>query len=211
MRTFALLAFLAAYASGTEIKSDEGTVDIEADAEDIVDAALDDAGADLDAEVADVEGADLAEEGDDAAIEEGISDEALAASIDGALAQANENGEESKKNPKEDEPIPDNYRPPPKQDIKRKERRERPNIHDHPLLKSMDLSFVGGFNDGRTKKKGPIGLLGEMGKAQRQGQYGFTPAHVQPAPVAYAHPQSPYGVQPVYGQPVYAQPRPVYG
>ena len=31
--------------------------------------------------------------GADAAIEGGISDEALAASIDGALAQANENGE----------------------------------------------------------------------------------------------------------------------
>ena len=101
--------------------------------------------------------------GDDELIEEGPSNEDLAASIDGALALADENGEGEKEVKPEDEPIPDNYRPPPKQDIKRKERRERPNIHNHPLLKSMDLSFVGGFNDGRAKKKGPIGLLGEMG------------------------------------------------
>merc|ERR1712051_780377 len=138
---------------------------------------------------------------------EGVSDDELAASIDGALAQADENGEQKKKDPHADEPIPDNYRPPPKQDVKRKERRERPNIHNHPLLKSMDLSFVGGFNDGRAKQKGPIGLLGEMGRAQRQGQYGFTLAHTQQP--AYAAP-SPYGAQPVYGQPVYAQPSP-YG
>ena len=40
--------------------------------------------------------------------------------------------------------IPNNYRPPPKQNQKPRERRERPNIFDHGLLKSMDLSFVGG-------------------------------------------------------------------
>merc|ERR1711971_271747 len=146
-----------------------GDIDSGVDAVDGISGAL----ADVDASLPADDGIELAG-GDDEAIAEGISDEALTASIDGALAQADENGSsEQKKNPQEDEPIPDNYRPPPKQDVKRKERRERPNIHNHPLLKSMDLSFVGGFNDGRAKKKGPIGLLGEMGKAQRQGQYGF--------------------------------------
>ena len=178
MRTFALLAFLAAYASGTELKGDDATADVKADAAaaaDAVDAALDDASKDLEAASDAVDGE--AATGDDAG--KAVTDEDLAASIDGALAQADENGEQKKKDPHADEPVPDNYRPPPKQNVKRKERRERPNIHNHPLLKSMDLSFVGGFNDGRAKKKGPIGLLGEMGKAQRQGQYGFTPAHVQ--------------------------------
>ena len=178
MRTFALLAFLAAYASGTELKGDDATADVKADAaaaSDAVDAALDEASKDVEAASDAVDGE--AAKGDDAG--KAVTDEDLAASIDGALAQANENGEQKKKNPHDDEPVPDNYRPPPKQNVKRKERRERPNIHNHPLLKSMDLSFVGGFNDGRAKKTGPIGLLGEMGKAQRQGQYGFTPAHVQ--------------------------------
>ena len=151
MRTFALLAFLAAYASGTELKGDDATADVKADAaaaSDAVDAALDDASKDLESASDAVDGE--AAKGDDAG--KGPTDDELAASIDGALAQADENGEQKKKNPHEDEPVPDNYRPPPKQDVKRKERRERPNIHDHPLLKSMDLSFVGGFNDGRAKK-----------------------------------------------------------
>ena len=186
------MAFLAAYASGVEIKGDDTVDTAIADKGDAIDDALDSASKELDKEIAED---DAAGEGDEDG--EGISNEALAESIDGALAQADENGEGEKEKKPEDEPIPDNYRPPPKQDIKRKERRERPNIHNHPLLKSMDLSFVGGFNDGRANKKGPIGLLGEMGKAQRQGQYGFTPAHVQAQPA--------YG-QPVYGQPVYVRP-----
>ena len=181
MRTFALLAFLAAYASGTELKGDDATADVKADAAaaaDAVDAALEDASKDVEAAADAVDG-EAAKGDDDAGTAKAVTDEDLAASIDGALAQANENGEQKKKDPHADEPVPDNYRPPPKQNVRRKERRERPNIHNHPLLKSMDLSFVGGFNDGRANKKGPIGLLGEMGKAQRQGQYGFTPAHVQ--------------------------------
>ena len=39
--------------------------------------------------------------------------------------------------------VPDNYRAPPKQDQTSRGPRERPNIFDHPLLKSMDLTFVG--------------------------------------------------------------------
>ena len=151
MRTFALLAFLAAYASGTELKGDDATADVKAEADaasDAVDAALEDASKDVEAASDAVDGE--AAKGDDAG--KAVTDEDLAASIDGALAQANENGEQKKKNPHDDEPVPDNYRPPPKQNVRRKERRERPNIHNHPLLKSMDLSFVGGFNDGRAKK-----------------------------------------------------------
>ena len=151
MRTFALLAFLAAYASGTELKGDDATADVKAEADaasDAVDAALEDASKDVEAASDAVDGE--AAKGDDAG--KAVTDEDLAASIDGALAQANENGEQKKKDPHADEPVPDNYRPPPKQNVRRKERRERPNIHNHPLLKSMDLSFVGGFNDGRAKK-----------------------------------------------------------
>ena len=151
MRTFALLAFLAAYASGTELKGDDATADVKAEADaasDAVDAALEDASKDVEAASDAVDGE--AAKGDDAG--KAVTDEDLAASIDGALAQANENGEQKRKNPQDDEPVPDNYRPPPKQNVRRKERRERPNIHNHPLLKSMDLSFVGGFNDGRAKK-----------------------------------------------------------
>ena len=145
------MAFLAAYASGTELKGDDATADVKAEADaasDAVDAALEDASKDVEAASDAVDGE--AATGDDAG--KAVTDEDLAASIDGALAQANENGEQKKKNPHDDEPVPDNYRPPPKQNVKRKERRERPNIHNHPLLKSMDLSFVGGFNDGRAKK-----------------------------------------------------------
>ena len=97
MRTFALLAFLAAYASGTELRGDKTTADAvkEADAaSDAIDAALDEAAKDADAAT------DAAEDKTDGeAGETKISDEDLAASIDGALAQADENGKEQKKNP----------------------------------------------------------------------------------------------------------------
>ena len=119
MRTFALLAFLAAYASGTELKGDDATADVKADAADAadaVDAALDDASKDLEAASDAVDGE--AAKGDDAG--KAVTDEELAASIDGALAQADENGEQKKKDPHADEPVPDNYRPPPKQNVKRK-------------------------------------------------------------------------------------------
>lgn len=99
MRTFALLAFLAAYASGTELKGDDATADVKADAKDAsaaVDAALADASKDVDAAT---DAADAATaKGEDAA-DKAVSNEDLAASIDGALAQADENGEQKKKNP----------------------------------------------------------------------------------------------------------------
>ena len=96
------MAFLAAYASAAKLESDEGG-DIGADA--IAEAgaavagsgdAISDALAGAAAELGDVEaaaGGEGIDGGDDAAIEGGISNEALASSIDGALAQANENGE----------------------------------------------------------------------------------------------------------------------
>ena len=92
------MAFLAAYASGTELRGDKTTADAvkEADAaSDAIDAALDKASKDADAAT------DAAEDKktDDEAGDKKISDEDLAASIDGALAQADENGKEQKKNP----------------------------------------------------------------------------------------------------------------
>ena len=61
----------------------------------------------------------------------------------------------------ENQPSPDNYRPPPTQDHSRREARERPNIHDHALLKSMDLSFVsGGFQNGGGNSGSAAGMIG---------------------------------------------------
>ena len=94
MRTFALLAFLAAYASGTELKGDDATADVKAEAaaaSDAVDAALEEASKDAEAASDAVEGE--AAEGD-ATEKKGVTNEDLAASIDGALAQADENGKE---------------------------------------------------------------------------------------------------------------------
>ena len=108
MRTFVLVAFMAAYASAAKIADDkvDETADIPesitnskldlgaimgagdvsaggADHEgDAISAALNDASAEVDGALP----ADDLAGGDDEAIAEGISDEALAASIDGALA-----------------------------------------------------------------------------------------------------------------------------
>ena len=106
MRTFALVAFMAAYASAAKIADDKvdetanipesitnskldlgaimGSGDVSAggDEGDAISAALNDASAELDGALP----ADDLAGGDDEAIAEGISDEALAASIDGALA-----------------------------------------------------------------------------------------------------------------------------
>ena len=66
-----------------------------------------------------------------------------------------------KKDDGSDDPIPNNYRPPPKQNVKPKKRRERPDIHDHNLLKSMDLKYVtNGFDE--RPKSGAIGFLGSQ-------------------------------------------------
>ncbi len=102
----------------------------------------------------------------------GPTNEAIAASIDETMANA---GQVEEDNPMND-PIPDNYRPPPVQDIRRRERRERPDIHAHALLKSMDLGFVNnGFGGNqRPKEDGPIGFLGTpVSEAQqRRGMMG---------------------------------------
>ena len=51
--------------------------------------------------------------------------------------------------------APDNSRPPPEQKVRARERKERPDIFAHPLLKSMDTSWVTGeFNrsqEGQSK------------------------------------------------------------
>ena len=95
MRTFALLAFLAAYASGTELKGDDATADA-ADASKAVDDALAEASKDVEAAIDAAD--DATAKGEEVA--ETVTNEELAASIDGALAQADENGEQKKeKNP----------------------------------------------------------------------------------------------------------------
>ena len=104
MRTFALVAFLAAYASAGKVNNifdseDDETADAPAFKHDINDilgdgdvaAEIDEGDGISDALEGDADDILSAEEGevlggDDEAIEEGISDEALAASIDGALA-----------------------------------------------------------------------------------------------------------------------------
>ena len=127
MRSFALMAILAAYASAVEIK-DVG--DLTAGADEEIQAAVD-------AITADVDGAN------DAHADGGKNEhnQAIADSIDGTLGKIDGLGAPKPPQP-ERHPEPDNYRPPPVQNHKRRERRERPNIHDHGLLKSMNLNYV---------------------------------------------------------------------
>ena len=95
MRTFALLAFLAAYASSAQLESDEGTIDILAEEGDAIGDALEGITEDIDEDLPGDEEGEGLDGGDDEAIEDGISNEDLAASIDGALAQADENGQKT--------------------------------------------------------------------------------------------------------------------
>ena len=71
---------------------------------------------------------------------------------------AKTSGDKKKQNPKANEPSPDNYRAPPKQNRKPKAARDRPDIFDHALLKSMDLSFVkDGFNSDGKQRTSAVG------------------------------------------------------
>jgi len=90
--------------------------------------------------------ADAEPEGGDIvkAINDAEHNEATVETIDAILAGENPNGDDKEEVPNAPTVLPNNYRPPPEQNIKPRERRERPNIFDHGLLKSMDLSFVGG-------------------------------------------------------------------
>ena len=180
MKTFALMAVLAVQASAVFVEELENA-DIEIGVGDVASAALSadhSGGLDVDALTegladqldaaieAAQEGEEVAAEADAAADEAAADDEtiiaasglegiAVAAAIDETLAKETV----SKKKDKSNDPIPDNYRPPPKQNVKPKKRRERPDIHDHNLLKSMDLTYVtNGFEE--RPKAGAIGFLG---------------------------------------------------
>lgn len=132
MKTFALMAIMAAYTAGLRVYEETGD-EIE------VDEPIE-------------------------AIEEEVDEDALR-TIDAALSGQNPNANEDGE---EDDGVPDNYRPPPKQDQKRRERRERPDIHAHPLLRSMDLSFVGGSFGGSNHGAG--GLRSALGGGLLQQQ-----------------------------------------
>ena len=123
MRSFALMAIMAAAASAVSINEADlaGEKDIQAAVNAIVDNV--DASNDQHADGAHLNSA---------------TDEAIVGAIDGAFAKTDALGAP----PQEYTPEPDNYRPPPVQDHSRRERRERPNIHDHGLLKSMNLNYV---------------------------------------------------------------------
>ena len=66
---------------------------------------------------------------------------------------------------------PNNMREAPVQDHSIRAARERPNIHDHALLNSMDLSFVGnGYNQSRISGLAALGLVRPQ---QQPGAIGF--------------------------------------
>ena len=151
MKTSAILAISAMYANGLTLK-EEGTV--AATSEAIVDSIEAVAG-----EATSIEGA----------IIEAETNEAISASIDNVIATAGADAEAGLSHEHLNNPIPDNYRPPPVQDIQRRERRERPDIHNHGLLNSMDLSFVSGGFSGR-RSGGMGGMMGGMGGGYQQQQ-----------------------------------------
>lgn len=84
---------------------------------------------------------DAAATEDTSAADAAAANQAVSDKIDAVMNKA---GGETPEVSAINQEIPNNYRPPPKQNQKPRERRERPNIFDHGLLKSMDLSFVGG-------------------------------------------------------------------
>jgi len=148
------MAIMAAYASAVSINTAEGVADDEG-----LQAAVDDIVANIDAvngleEVATPEGA----LGGEAPHVNSEADLAAAAKIDGAFDKIGglANGKAAEERPAQ----PDNYRPPPVQNQQRRERRDRPNIHEHGLLKSMDLNYVSGGFDQPKPRAGPIGFLG---------------------------------------------------
>ena len=181
MKTFALMAVLAVQASAVFVEELENA-DLDVGVGDVASAALSadhSGGLDVDAlteglaEQLDAaieaaqEGEEVAAEAEAAADDAAADDEAItattsglegiavAAAIDETLAKETV----TKKKDRSNDPVPDNYRPPPKQNVKPKKRRERPDIHDHNLLKSMDLSYVtNGFDE--RPKAGAIGFLG---------------------------------------------------
>ena len=167
MRTFALMAILAVYASGVAIADDK--------AADKAEEAVKDAAADA-GEV----------DADQKAANEKAQNEAISASIDATLNKAGGAGQPPVPHP--NHPMPDNYRPPPKQDHRRRQARVRPNIHDHGLLKSMDLSFVGGGFDQPKNRSGSVaGLL--------MGQSGFAAPKPQPGPIGFLGSSTGFGGQ----------------
>jgi hypothetical protein len=90
-----------------------------------------------------------------AALDQAEANQAISDKIDGIMAKAGDDGEDSVLAATQGE-MPNNYRPPPVQNQKPRERRERPNIFDHGLLKSMDLSFVGGDIANPRSKAAPV-------------------------------------------------------
>ena len=172
MRSFALLALIAAYASAVALE----------------DAVATDGDADKKEETAD--SGETGETGESTEINQDEHKE-IAEHIDEAL-NANDNSKPEIKAPESD---PNNMRHAPKQDHSVREARERPNIHDHALLKSMDMSFVGGGFDSSASRSSGLAALGLV-KAQPRaaGPIGFLGSGTgfvqQPMAV-----MSPYGAQ----------------
>ena len=114
-----------------------------------------------------------------AAVEQADANQAVADKIDAVMNKAGGDTPEVAATQNE---MPNNYRPPPKQNQKPRERRERPNIFDHGLLKSMDLSFVGGDlanprsrgggSNPKPKHGSPIGYLSQGGAGFVQNRLG---------------------------------------
>ena len=163
MKSFALMALMAVNAYGVALAEDAGDAIAADDVSALVDSAMP---ADLtppsDEEIvvdgdvaAELDAADAAE--GDAPIQSDQAKDVVSA-IDTTMAK---NSLKSKQPSLDDNPVPNNYRAPPKQNRKPKAARERPNIFDHALLKSMDLSFVkdGFARDGSQQNPSAVGML----------------------------------------------------
>ena len=203
MKSFALMALMAVNAYGVALAEDAGDAVASDDVSALVDSAMPDdltppSDGDIvvDGDIAaalDAADADAAE--GDAPIQSDQANDVVSA-IDTTMAK---NSLKSKQPSLDDNPVPNNYRAPPKQNRKPKAARERPNIFDHALLKSMDLSFVkdGFARDGSRQNPSAVGMLsgGKHGQPH-QPQVQYVPTYnaygqVVYTPVAVAAP-NPY-------------------
>ena len=165
MKSFALMALMAVNAYGVALAEDAGDAAAALDVSALVDGAMPadltppsdeeivvdgDIAAELDAADGDAAQGDVPLEGQQA--------KDVVSAIDTTMAK---NSLKSKQPNLDDNPVPNNYRAPPKQNRKPKAARERPNIFDHQLLKSMDLSFVkdGFARDGSRQNPSAGGML----------------------------------------------------
>ena len=167
MKNFALLALVASQAAALQLRDDLAVVDPPAE------VIVDDAPVVDEAEMVvvpeEIPAELVVEEPEPVEMVEAVNHEEIADTIDDTFAQST--GEDQVLEAEQPQPLLDNSRPPPEQNLSIGEARVRPNIFDHALLNSMDLSFVSQGFQQMDNQPSTLALLG--------GSYGG------PAPAAY--------------------------